>query len=278
MKLLSVCTTPILAATYNNSVSALEGQLAEKQFPTGKTAIRCWRHRNVCRLAGIAVFLHLLSVGAHAEYRRIKFEVDLCSYEIRFRTEHESAVRGTIQLLTEHLAYIGAPIFVTPEDLAKIDLSKLDEQCAGKVSAIAGMPLLPIKGIEDYRRSLLEEINDTCRFERSRLAGYRDPSALRQYEATAACSIYVDALEGKADLHSVFRQVALRSCENNTNRQRCLNEAEKNVKQHVFEFGWNNCTNTFTKRNTLGNEKKRETLFSQFRTKYRVREIECDHP
>jgi hypothetical protein len=34
MKLLStVCTAAILAATYNNSVSALEGQLAEKQFP-----------------------------------------------------------------------------------------------------------------------------------------------------------------------------------------------------------------------------------------------------
>jgi Trypsin len=34
MKLLpTVCTAAILAATYNTSVSALEGQLAEKQFP-----------------------------------------------------------------------------------------------------------------------------------------------------------------------------------------------------------------------------------------------------
>src|SRR5262249_362162 len=143
-----------------------------------------------------------------------------------------------------------------------------------KVLSIARMPLLPLAGIEEYRRLLLEEINDTCRFERVKLAGYREPSVLRQYEATAACSIYVDALEGKADLHSVFRQVVLRACERNADRQRCLGEAEKKltdnwlVKREVFDFGWNNCVTSFNKRNTMGNNDKQSRLFSQFLAKY----------
>ena len=38
---------------------------------------------------------------------------------------------------------------------------------------LLGKILGPLRGIEEYRRSLLEEINDTCRFERIRLASLK---------------------------------------------------------------------------------------------------------
>jgi hypothetical protein len=80
-------------------------------------------------------------------------------------------------LLTEVDGSVDFPFVSVPEDIAKLDTSKIDRICVDKLSAIARMPTLPLNGVEDYRRSLMEEITDTCRYEKIEIAGYRCQSA-----------------------------------------------------------------------------------------------------
>jgi hypothetical protein len=259
-----------------------EGKISRRE-----SGLQVMRHGHT-KLALISIlFLFCTMEGAHSETKRLRFQSDegLCSYEIAFRTEQhpERDVRGTIELLTEPLHYVDTPIVAKPDDIDKIDTSKFDAACANRISTIARLPTVPLNGIEVYRRSIMEEINDTCRFNKIRLIAYRDPSVLRQYEATAACSIFVDALEGKADLFSISNQIALKQCNQNANTQRCLEEHNKDlsdtarIRLYVLDFGWNNCVVPFLKANTMKNSDKRNRLFLQFLAQYRVRRIFCDH-
>lgn len=236
-------------------------------------------------LFAISAALTLVVAPAAAETSRLKFFADegLCSYEVRFPAERHAAVKGTIELLTEVDGSVDSDsLFVRrPEDIAKLDASKIDRICVDKLSALARMPTLPLSGIEDYRRSLMEEINDTCRYEKIIIAGYRDPAALRTYEASAACSVYIDALEGKADLRAVFDQTVRNQCKTNASPQRCLEKGNSAdvvaMKIEVLQFGWhNNCANNFTKRNTMNNSDKKQKLFAQFLRQYRVKKLGCD--
>ena len=239
---------------------------------------------------GVLLLLFFSNVDhAHSESKRIRFSGDegLCTYEIRFRTEQnsEAAVRGTIDLLTDSVpGDVDAPQIWKPDDIAKIDLPKIDAQCANKISKIAWIPTLPLVGIEDYRRLLMEKINDTCRFEKIGLAGHKNASALREHTATAACSVYVDALEGKADLHSVFNEIARNQCSKHADTKQCLGQYQKNsadirqVKIDVLGFGWRSCVVPFIKINAPNNSSTiQPKLFTQFRARYGVKRIGCEN-
>jgi hypothetical protein len=234
--------------------------------------------------AGFFIFLIALA-PARGVTRTLRFSAQegLCSYAIRYPSDQEDQVKGTIELLAEWQGIVDTPMVSKPDDISKVDASTIDSICAKQLHSISRLLLLPLNGVDDYRRMLMAEINAQCRWEKLIVAGHRNPAALREHPGTAACSIYVDALEGKANLDTVFNELGPHVCRNNASPQRCLanwqqkgsDTAQKRIE--VQSFGWQNCVVGLN----LGppqhdSEKKRLALFDRFLKQYRVKKIGCD--
>jgi hypothetical protein len=227
----------------------------------------------------------LLSVGvlgpAIAEPVTISWDGE-CQYTIQIDTEKhdERRVRNTIDLL-----YTSNGIYPDPgraSDAASI--ANYQKQCANEVSRRANLTLLPLPGLEQYRRFDVERLRDKCDYDVVVLRSDDNPSALRDYLPAAACSRYVDALEGKADLGEIWRETIKTACKSNLNPDQCeqrrLEEAAKpdggsRMRHYVRTFGWQNCAVKYRKKSDRAAETEK-SLVERFERAFRVKRQQCN--
>ena len=224
------------------------------------------------------------TVPAAAQTKRLKLDGEVCTYELRFdpKTVEERRIRDTFELLFNHPGYVFAEAVTGAADVDRL-LPGLDAECKRLVERWTGAALLPIPGLDAFHRGVLEEVTDSCRFDRIKLLGYRDPSALRGYERAAACGAFVDALEGKRDLRAAYDALGKEVCRDNADTKACLTRWTKQatsperMKLELVGFGWGNCANATTLRGTVDREAAREKLSADFLKRYKVKQT-CDEP
>jgi len=240
-----------------------------------------------------AVFAAGLASGnsASAAQKSVSWNDEACVHRISFDPAKydEKRLKHTINLLFEATKFEApVPPFVgEPKAIAGLDLGKFDQQCSAALKTVREFELLPLTGIEDYRRAKADETEDACRFGNIEIRGYRDPSALREYTRAPACSHFIDALEGKSDIMKVFRETVAQQCSDNASPQKCrdstLKEADKpdgkeRVRLNLMTFGWSNCANKSTVRyDSKPLDQMRAGLEKQFRRMFTVRS-KCENP
>jgi len=260
--------------------------------PANSSVVRCLPFVAVL-VTGLVIALAVgLAPGnsASAAQKTLSWNDDACTYRISFDPAKHDAKRlnNTIRLLfnSEDLSAPIMPYTSGPQEAAKIDLRKFDQECSAAVKKVRELELAPLQGLEDYRGHLIAESEDACRFGNIQIRGLRDPSALREYTRASACFHFIDALEGKSDMMKAYREMVDRQCVDNISPRRCredgLKEAEKpdgqaRVRFRLTTYGWNNCANAHTVRDGDVREKLRAGPEKQFRRTFTVRK-KCENP
>ena len=255
-------------------------------------AVAISRVTKLFAVPALAVFFTIGDSTLAAE-RSLSWDDELCHNTIRFDPGKydEARLRNTVHLL------FGPPDFQAPiaslpfdpQSIAKVDLDKTSRQCRTALEVGGQVQFIPLRGIEDYRRAKIAEIKDACEFETTKIRGLGDPSALREYQPAAACSHFIDALEGNGDIMTVFRETLDRNCSRNVSPASCVEKqlanAQKSdgmawVRLYLTTFGWNNCATKFTSRNADSKklEQMRVELEGQFRRAFKVVKDKCDVP
>ena len=218
------------------------------------------------------------------------WEDEMCSNSLQFDDAKydETALRNTIGLL-----FSAAPVetppaeqVFKPEDVAKLDLDRFKAACAEALANAERVTFIALPELKAYWATKVDEIRDTCAFEIAKIRAHREPSALREYQpAAAACSRFVDALEGKTDIRQVWRNTITESCRNNADPRQCTNSNVANgtgpngaewMRLYVLDFGWNNCAVRYLKVNTAKTEAARTALQQRFNRLFKIKKKNCD--
>jgi hypothetical protein len=243
----------------------------------------------IAALASASALL-LASDPSAAAKRMITWkDVMECRNTVEFDdTKHDkAALRNTIEVIFE-----GAPLMPLvhvskPEDIATLDLDRFKTECANTISRAEDLSLILLPGLKDYWTAKVEQIRDACAYGALRIRGFRDPAALREYQpAAAACSRYVEALEGKTDIVQLWRDTIAETCRKNVDPARCASSNLANgsrsngsewIRLYVYSFGWNNCANKFRKANVSRDEPVRSELEQRFKRLFKTRRDETCH-
>jgi hypothetical protein len=242
--------------------------------------MNAFRLNRSCWLAASLLLGAAFLDPAAAESLTISWDAD-CRYTIQIDTKKhdERRVRNTIEFLYSS----GTPIPGARHEAASLDTYR--KECADSISRRDSVALLPLPGIERYRKIELEILRDTCAYEAAVLDGYRNPSALRGYAPAATqCARFVDALEGRTDLVSVWRETIQASCKKNPDPVKCelryFDEAEKpdgveHIRDVVRRQGWSNCAVAYRKTNTIATGDTSRRLKEQFERMFKPKQEQC---
>jgi len=208
----------------------------------------------------------------------------LCKFETRFDPAKvdEEKLRNTIEVI------FGEGFYRLPPG-GGLSSSPVDHQqaCEREKERVVNLPVLDLPGIEDYRKRRLDEFEDVCRFEvlESR-AAKGDPAALREFTPSVVkCSLFIDALEGKTDIRTVWRDVVETTCRKNSRPDECrINsfaverrpDAEAAIRREVLYFGWTSCSVPYLKTSDLDSgELMRAFVEKSFRRRFKIKAFPC---
>lgn len=242
----------------------------------------------IAAFATVLAFLLACEPSAAAK-RTITWEDEMCVNTIEFDDTkyQETTLRNTIGLLFTAPpveAPSAEPVF-KPEDIAKLDPDRFSAACTDALARVDQVAFLPLPDLKAYWATKVDEIRDTCAFELAKMRAHREPSALREYKPAAACSRYVDALEGKTDLVQVWRNTITESCRNNADPKGCASRnlaegsgpnATQWIRLYVLSYGWNNCAVAYLKINTAKTEGARSALQQRFSRLFKIKKKDCD--
>jgi hypothetical protein len=242
----------------------------------------------------LLAFAASLAICGSAWAAQIAWDDEVCRNVLTYdaKKTDTAALRDTAKLVFQEQDVrptVPSAAMFTPDDAAKIDVAKLEAECADNQRAIAAVKLLPVPGAEEYRTALLDDAKDHCALNIATVRSLRDPAALRAYTpAFPACAAYADALEGKTDFDKMWRETVETSCKNNASPKACRDRyaaeaARPNGTEWkrlaVLNFGWNNCAVNFMTINALANDRtaKRKALEKLMKRQFRIARIKCDH-
>jgi hypothetical protein len=233
-------------------------------------------------LPASAILLFSFSVSTFGETKR-KLSDEACDYEFQFdAAESEFLIKQTFRFLAFGIRDVLGPQIFAPKDLSKIDISQYDAKCAAQIAEVTYALTLPLNGMRDLKRALADELDDMCKFEKAKMLGFSDPSALLRFESAAECRPFVDALMGKTDIAAAYDRLAHSQCSRNASVDQCLakwrteGQDPQWMKINILLFGWSNCATKFLKVNTEHNDGKREKLMQEFKRKYRSKTLSCE--
>jgi hypothetical protein len=153
------------------------------------------------------------------------------------------------------------------------------QSCTNALARANELTFVPLDGIDDYRRFLIEEIEDTCDYYRIKMRGFATPSVLREYRRAAACTPFVDAMEGKTDTATFIRSTAAESCKMNGSPSTCVQRAlDMDPRVYLLEYGWHNCALQYVVSSREGEaqrEQMRAQLEKQFRRLFKLGQDKC---
>jgi hypothetical protein len=142
-----------------------------------------------------------------------------CSYRLRFdpRKESEISLGNTARLLFIPEDF-HAPVVVWSDEedaYTGFDFDEYRQRCTNAVRRLNEAPFVPLSGFEPYRRSLTDQVKDACEFQVIKMRGFSVPAALREYERASTCTRFIDALEGRTDTMTFFREFVDEYCKKN---------------------------------------------------------------
>jgi hypothetical protein len=244
------------------------------------------------RAGGLAIAsVLLLCPAAPAAEKTVSWSDDACRYSIKFDPAQydETIVQNTVNLIFGPPDIISPSVAYAPNPEAgrKLDAAQVQAECTGMLRRARQLRFLPLPGIEQYRRALIEKVQDACRFTTIHIRGRSDPKALREYAPAAACAPFVDALEGKTDIMRMFRETLHIHCQRNASPTQCVNrqmaqsqgpDGMEWVRHYLLGFGWNNCAIKYvTGWNFVGAvADQRMQLERRFKELFEVEQAECD--
>jgi len=176
---------------------------------------------------------------------------------------------------------------LTPETANRVDILTLEQECDDIARTGKDLKLLALPGIEEHRALLLDNVLDMCALKQAEIRAVKDASALRDYKPAAqACSHFIDALDGTADLDRTWRDTVEASCRNNAQpaacRDRHVRDAQKpdggqRKRLFVLGFGWNNCAVRFMRAN-VPNPRRQElyaAIDKSIKRQFRIVRSKC---
>lgn len=226
----------------------------------------------------------VFALGGAAMAAQIKWNDEACTNTLTYdpKKVDRASLKGTIDLLYSEQPFVSGEMFQTPEDIARIDLGKLQKECSAIADKRRSYKVLPLPGIEDYRAHLIEDVRDACELETATRRAAKDNVSLRDYKPAAqACSEYIDALDGKTDFERVWNKTVQESCANNASpaacRARPVTEGQKpdgglRKRLHVLTFGYTNCAVLHMHVNAQEAKRQalREDLLKKLKRQFRI--------
>ena len=261
-------------------------ELMDPEFPQKSEA-------NKWLLAAALATSTLLSCHvSYAAQRTITWYDDLqCSYSIKFdpRKYDEQSLRNTVDVIFTGNAFpdISPDIPIHPKTPADLRIERLQQLCETTIRQVSDLALIDLPGIDAYRRLKLEELDDGCKFDAIKIrAAAGDAAVLRSFAPSAAkCSRFIDGLEGKADIMTVWRELADSHCQGFASPDTCRADfladegkadAMDRIRYSVLQFGWNNCSTPYLKANDRKRSDEMErTLVREFNLRFKIKRPAC---
>ena len=226
-----------------------------------------------------------------ADVATLGWEDEACKVEIQYdptRVDADS-LRNTVNLLFTGRGVVLPPLpnVSRPEQLAMVSPRDYQQACARAVHQLSELRFVELPGIEVYREAKVDQMKDECDFGVAlSQAALGNPAALNSYApAVAQCSRFVETLEGKADIRSLWREIVTAQCATNAKPEACKAwdfadegkpDGADRIRLRVLTFGWQNCAAKYLKRNTVKMEPMRTVLDVEFKELFRVKEIKCN--
>lgn len=248
-----------------------------------------------CARICLAVLTIGVSSPVFGAQKSIKWEDGaFCEFETRFdplKVDEES-LRNTINVIfgdDKFYSYISS--FTSPDapgGVRRRTPAELERTCKLAKDRAASLPVVALPGIEEFRRLKIEELEDSCWFDTVlNRAKAGEMAALREYTPSAAkCSVFIDALEGKADIRAVWRDTIASHCRLFASPEDCRRsalqegsrpDADEKLRDFVLSFGWNNCSTSYLKKNEWAkkSESMRKAIEASFRRRFKVKTFPC---
>jgi hypothetical protein len=214
-----------------------------------------------------------------------------CRYELKFDPlkYDERRLQNTVDLLITGYSNVSSTLPSLGNTISESDLTRYETTCAGATHELRDLALIDLPGIAEYRQGMLVTLTDQCDLNAARIRGLLGhPAALREYApATARCSSFVDALEGKTDLRTRWREMVRENCQKNTAPAACerrflTEESEPDaldrMRRDVINLGWHRCA--IAARRADGPKKKGdpagEALRANFKALFPIQVSGCD--
>ncbi len=224
-----------------------------------------------------------------AQARTFKWDDMMCSFTGTYDSKRysERQLRNTARLITMGEFDIGyfTEVFKY-DDIAKLDVTKLDEEYKRKSAELKSLELVPGAYWESIRQRKLKEMDQVFAQRRVKTLAYADPTALRTYDGAPTCKAkYVEPLIAGGDsLYKVWLDVNVESRKQNADPERLRRKFEAEMASpdrdkfafvEVMAFGWGNCSNALLPYDTAGQD---GSYLRQFKKLFaRVKES-CEEP
>lgn len=243
----------------------------------------------------LAALTMVLSNPSYAAQKTIQWEDRaFCQFETRLEPtkDDEARLRNTINVVFvdgKFYPYISS--FVLPYEPGgprQLTTAEFERKCQLAKERVASLPVIALPGIEEYRRLNIEALEDSCWFDTILIrAKSGETAALREYTpSVAACSAYIDVLEGKTDLRAFWREMTDAKCRTYADPERCRIDSQKGHgdpdaderrRSDVLGFGWNNCSTRYLKMNVWAAklESMRKALAASFRRRFKIKAFPC---
>lgn len=232
----------------------------------------------------------LLAVGvADAQIKTFRWNAEMCRYSGTYDSKKYTAaeLRDTVKLVWgSDFTLRGYPSVWKYEDIAKLDVSKLDREYEKRTAALKALQLVKVPYWENARQRKLKELDQVHKFWRNKTLAFSNPAVLREYPAPPSCAKYVEPIiAGGDDLLRVWLAVNEESRKRNGDPDRVKREFEAEYASpdrfkfafiEVMGFGWGNCANAFLERDGRSDDGTHQKEFKKlFR---RVKETYCEEP
>lgn len=239
-------------------------------------------------LIRIFLLISLAAVCAAAQTRTFKWTDELCEYSGTYDARKVTAkqLQNTYDLLLTPDASFAADAAVFQiEDIARLDVAKLDAEYAKRSAALKTADIVKKPYWQNLRAKKLKILEQTYRLARVEMLAFNEPSALTQYKDAPACSTrYADPLIAGGDsLLAAWVEVNQASRKVNADPERVRRVYEEKLASNdrmryafieVMGFGFHNCANQLIDYVTLDGSQAAEfkKLFKSVKT------ISCDEP
>lgn len=246
------------------------------------------------RLLRLALFALLPIIGAAptlAAEKTISVSGPGCDYRIKFDPAKvdERKLKDTANvILGEGLANPNFAVHdksqIYTEALARADY----ENCMAPAKPLRAQTYLDMPGLADLRARRLEQIAETCAFDRIKgralVAGASARILLEFQPAAQACTRLIEKADDPAALRPVWRELVKKRCIDNGNPAQCrknglalegTKDADRLIRADVISHDWSNCAIAFLKLNVdqAKDDAVRADLAKRFRKTFRTKEI-----
>ena len=238
------------------------------------------------KIAAIAIFL-LSTFAVNAQTKTFKWGDEACDYQGTYDSKAYTALQlADTQKLVRSSGFpfsTDATVFKY-DDVARLDLGKLDAEYALKVATLNGLDIVKNPYFENLRAARLAEIRQVYELSRASMQAYANPDILNSFKGAESCKtkFAIPLAAGGDKLLAAWQDVnaemmakgdAVR-LKKDYDEHLASPDKMKFAQVEVMTFGWWNCANATIKyvENDGSQDREFKKLF------VRVKKMHCDAP